>query len=74
MPKFTVTPEVIADRPALEALVKLEVFHTVMTAGSNKDRENPLPAVDKFSEHILKPLGKGRKPAAKRGRKKKSGT
>ena len=74
MAKFIVTPEVIADRLALEALVKLEVLHTVMSVGSNRDREDPLPAVDRFSEHILKPLRKARKPPAKQGRKKKSGT
>ena len=73
MPKFTVTADVLADRTALEALVKLEVLHTVLLVGSNRDREDPLPAVDKFSEHILKSLRKERSPPAKGGRKK-SGT
>ncbi|KKM96665.1 hypothetical protein LCGC14_1175820 [marine sediment metagenome] len=73
MPKFSVTAEVLADREAFEVLVKLEVLHTVLLVGSNRDRENPLPAVDKFSEHILKPLRKGHKPATGRGKGKKSG-
>ncbi len=73
MPKFTVTADVLADREALEALVKLEVLHTVMSVGSNRDREDPLPAVDRFSEHILKPLRRGRKPATGRGKGTKSG-
>jgi len=73
VPNFTVTAEVLADRKAFEVLVRLEVLHTVLLVGSNRDREEPLPAVDKFSEHILKPLRKDRKPAARRGKGKKSG-
>lgn len=55
MVNFTVTGELAQDRGAFETLVRLAVLHTVMTVGSNRDRENPLPAVERFSEEILKP-------------------
>jgi len=63
MADFTVTPEVVADQGAFETLVRLEVLDIIMSSGSNRQREEPLPALESFSEVVLKPYRESRPSA-----------
>ena len=63
MADFTVTPEVVADQGAFETLVRLEVLDIIMSSGSNRQREEPLPALESFSEAVLKPYRESRPSA-----------